>query len=381
MGPLGAALLAVSPPVFRVVPAHRNRAQQQGTLRRSAAQSSPPLNALPSRVVRATQALLAALGLGYRRLRLGAATAKNTRRPVDFLWSLGLADAAALSEGGAPKTAVSEVDTAPTAAPTVVATSPADATGHLFGWADPAAALEALTSAAQDLAATVATVGVTNNASDRGIGPAEQLVDDLVGADVPQHTRNFLKAGSLYQNPYMTLWNNCGVPVSATLRVHEADKFELLVRHLDSKNNGSEGWIEFRGSVRLERIPNEADRWSIKLIGDNKGGALERDALVYDEALFNRSSAFALGCLKRCGASALSAFRLEVDARRDVVYVEPRNAALRFFWDESVGLELTTEDQLWEPRSIKEGYGPSAAATLVSAGASQHGSGLGLALA
>ncbi|CAE7029558.1 unnamed protein product [Symbiodinium sp. CCMP2592] len=68
-----------------------------------------------------------------------------------------------------------------------------------------------------------------------------------------------VQPGAIYQNDYMTLWNDSNDPVSAVLRVVAPDRFELKVSQLDSVGGGSDGWITFRAPIRWGRL-SEAKR-------------------------------------------------------------------------------------------------------------------------
>lgn len=63
-----------------------------------------------------------------------------------------------------------------------------------------------------------------------------------------------VRPGTLFQNDYMTLWNDSNDPVSAVLRVVSGDLFELTVDHLDSVNGGSCGQIIFRTQSRRREM-------------------------------------------------------------------------------------------------------------------------------
>lgn len=174
---------------------------------------------------------------------------------------------------------------------------------------------------------------------------------DLVQQESDESHRTFMKAGSLYQNDYMTLWNANGVPISVTLRIQDRNLFELRVDQLNSKDSGSEGWISVTGSFATEPLD-----WDDQLLGLVPGSS---DDLVfrYDERVLDRPTAFLYRCLLRFGVSGiLSATALQVDPAKDAVLVTPKANILKPFWDEAVVLRLTTEDDLWKPHSIKEGY-------------------------
>mmetsp|Transcript_123996 Transcript_123996/g.396779 ORF Transcript_123996/g.396779 Transcript_123996/m.396779 type:complete len:392 (-) Transcript_123996:487-1662(-) len=168
--------------------------------------------------------------------------------------------------------------------------------------------------------------------------------DDQASVSWPRRTRNFLKAGAVYQNPYMSLWNDNHLPISSVLRLFEEDKFRLEIKHLDSKGGGSEGWIAFEGSYGLALVPDKPGRLIIVLKSDNPAGAF-----TYDEHVFSRAANFAFSCMKRLGSALLGAFYLEVDIESDVVFVEARATPLRIFWQTCVGLEPTAEEELWKP--------------------------------
>mmetsp|Transcript_60291 Transcript_60291/g.195683 ORF Transcript_60291/g.195683 Transcript_60291/m.195683 type:complete len:261 (-) Transcript_60291:899-1681(-) len=54
--------------------------------------------------------------------------------------------------------------------------------------------------------------------------------DDQASVSWPRRTRNFLKAGAVYQNPYMSLWNDNHLPISSVLRLFEEDKVRTAWR-------------------------------------------------------------------------------------------------------------------------------------------------------
>jgi len=167
--------------------------------------------------------------------------------------------------------------------------------------------------------------------------------------------RSFLKAGAVYQNGYMSLWNAHGVPISVTLRVMSGDRFELKVEHLNSVNGGSKAWFAMNGGFRMESLPGAAGQAGRKrLVPVPDGGA---NALVFDATLLDRASAFAYKCLQRMGGGGLlGATDLEADTLQDAVLVTPKAAVVRMLWDEEVALRLTSEANLWTPHSLKDGF-------------------------
>lgn len=169
----------------------------------------------------------------------------------------------------------------------------------------------------------------------------ESATSRVVGTEHSQ--RQFLKPGSWYQNPHMTLWNDSGAPVSSILHITAEDGCELKVENLDSRNCGSKGWIIFRSAFDVQSVPGQPNRVRLALRCDRKACTLE-----YDEELFERGANFALSCLKRCTWALLGAFSIEVDIERDVVFCGSRAGVLQNFWETSVGLELTSEKNLWK---------------------------------
>jgi len=184
---------------------------------------------------------------------------------------------------------------------------------------------------------------------------AEEAADEAPGTT--SGARSFLKAGAVYQNEYMTLWNAHGVPISVTLRVKSGDRFELKVEHLNSVNGGSKAWFALQGGFRMEPLPGPAGQAGRKRLVPEPDGGAGANALVFDETLLDRASAFAYKCLQRMGGGGLlGATELEADTLQDAVLVTPKAAVVRMLWDETVALRLTSEDKLWTPHSLKEGF-------------------------
>jgi len=168
---------------------------------------------------------------------------------------------------------------------------------------------------------------------------SQQQVTDLPATD--ESDRAFLKAGSLYQNDYMTLWNANEAPISVTLNIEERNSFVLKVEHLNSKGGGNAGWIGVRGTFDMQQIGKD-DRLALT----PGSGHL---VFLYDQSLLDRPMAFLYACLERLGASGiLSAIRLEVDPAQDAVLVTPTARIVRALWDEAVVLRLTKEDLIWK---------------------------------
>lgn len=164
-------------------------------------------------------------------------------------------------------------------------------------------------------------------------------------------SRNFMKAGSVYQNEYMTLWNGAGVAISVTLKIEADNQFQLLVSNLDSKGRGSEGWFSVTGTFGLRSAGATATASNrLSLVP----GANDL-AFNYDISVLDRASAVVYRCLDRLGGSGmLSVIRLEVDPSQDAVYVQPTARIVRALWDESVVLRLTDKDSVWVPDSVNE---------------------------
>lgn len=173
------------------------------------------------------------------------------------------------------------------------------------------------------------------------VGPlSHQQVNDLPAAD--ESNRTFLKAGSLYQNDYMTLWNANEAPISVTLSIEERNSFVLKVENLNSKSGGNAGWIGVRGTFDMQQIGKDG---RLALTPGGSGNLV----FLYDQSLLDRPMAFLYGCLERLGASGiLSAIRLEVDPEQDAVLVTPTARIVKALWDEAVVLRLTKEDLVWK---------------------------------
>jgi len=157
-----------------------------------------------------------------------------------------------------------------------------------------------------------------------------------------EQQNEFLKPGSMFQNPYMSLWSRRGTPVSVTLSFLDDNRLRLRCENLDSVMGGSSGWIEFMGSFELQRVPGSTDRDRL-LMAPIPGV----ESFKYDPALFKCKANFGLSCLKRIGSAALGAVRFEVDTSQQQVFVEPTVSVLRWFWDAPVKLERTSSKQMW----------------------------------
>lgn len=184
--------------------------------------------------------------------------------------------------------------------------------------------------------------------AQRGFGTTETSEDSGISADAGV---SFMKAGSFYQNSYMTLWNANGVPISVTLRVMNDKRFELKVMHLNSKGGGSEGWFSMEGQWRTQPMPSSPGRLLLM-----PGGSAGAEGLVfkYDKNVLDRSTAFMYRCLERLGAAGiLTATQLEVDPKQDAILVTPRAAVVRALWNNPVVLHLSSKDKLWVPHSVK----------------------------
>jgi len=179
----------------------------------------------------------------------------------------------------------------------------------------------------------------------------QQQQQTLAAAEEEEASRDFMKAGSLYQNEYMTLWNGAGVAISVTLKIEADNQFQLLVSHLDSKGRGSQGWFSVTGTFGLRRVgATAAANNRLALVP----GANDL-AFNYDISVLDRASSVLYRCLDRLGGSGmLSVIRLEVDPSQDAVYVRPTARIVRALWDEPVVLKLTDKDRVWVPESVKE---------------------------
>lgn len=172
----------------------------------------------------------------------------------------------------------------------------------------------------------------------------------LLAEEEEKASRDFLKAGSHYQNEYMTLWNGAGVAISVTLKIEANNQFQLLVSHLNSKGRGSEGWFSVKGSFGLRSAGATTAAGSRLSLVQSTGG----DDLVfsYDLSVLDRASAVLYRCLDRVGATGmLSVISLEVDPTEDAIYVKPTARIVRALWDEPVVLKLTDKDRIWVPDS------------------------------
>jgi len=174
------------------------------------------------------------------------------------------------------------------------------------------------------------------------------LVDDVVAAvtEAPSPAgRNFMQAGSIYQNAYLTLRSVNMVPISVTVHVHEGDRFELRIDHLNSVGGGSEAWIAVQGYFRLEPLPNVPGR--LRLAPEPQDGAKPFD---YDPAKFDRAVALAFKLLERLPTHRmLQALRLEVDVEQNTLLVTPVAQVVRMLWAKPVVLHLSPggEAGLW----------------------------------
>jgi len=160
--------------------------------------------------------------------------------------------------------------------------------------------------------------------------------------------RSYLKAGSIYQNAYMTLWSANNVPISVTLTAGEGDSFELHVSNLDSAGGGSEGWFAVRGNFKTEAMPGSSTMRRIvpeASLDDTK-------AFEYDPKVLDRACSIAYKCMERVGM--LGVVELQVDTKEDAVLVTPRSSIVRLLWDEPVVLSLTTKDNIWKPQLAQE---------------------------
>jgi len=196
--------------------------------------------------------------------------------------------------------------------------------------------------------ALLALILVLRRSCVRPAQPPERAAQGGAPAELREGERGFLKAGSLYQNAYMTLWNANGMPISVTLRVLQSERFELSVQHLNSKGGGSEGWFALHGAFGFQALEGAAGQLRLMPEADGEGGFL------YDETLMDRATAFACRCLQKLGG-LLGALELAVDTTKDAVLVTPRAAAVRMLWSEPVVLHLTSEDELWKPGLPREG--------------------------
>jgi len=151
-----------------------------------------------------------------------------------------------------------------------------------------------------------------------------------------------VQPGAIYQNDYMTLWNDSNDPVSAVLRVVAADRFELKVSQLDSVGGGSAGWITFRSAFIVHDIPDQPHRKRLEL-----RHAKDLKTLDYDESKFERRANLMLGILRRCSWVLMGAFQLELDLKKNQVVCGPRAALLKPFWETTVALVKTTEATMW----------------------------------
>lgn len=159
--------------------------------------------------------------------------------------------------------------------------------------------------------------------------------------------RTYLKVGSIYQNEYMTLWNENGGPISVTLEVGEGDSFELKVDHLNSVNNGNKGWFGIHGIFRTEAL--EAEEHVRRLVPEvpNDG-----ESFRYDPKVLDRACNIACSIMQRTGI--LGIVELHVDVKEDTILVTPRSSIVRIFWDEPVVLRLTAREDVWAPKEPEE---------------------------
>jgi len=178
-----------------------------------------------------------------------------------------------------------------------------------------------------------------------GLFEASQHVDAAEEhADSVQEAckRALLCPGSFYQNAYMSCQNSSKAPVSSVLHITSRNRFELHVRHLDSLDGGSLGWVIFRSAFDMEPIPGRPKRMRLNLMHDANVQALE-----YDSQLFGTALNLMLGTLRRATCLLLSAFSLEVDTESNAVYCGPRAGILQKFWNSSVRLDPKEEAELW----------------------------------
>mmetsp|Transcript_18696 Transcript_18696/g.56109 ORF Transcript_18696/g.56109 Transcript_18696/m.56109 type:complete len:370 (+) Transcript_18696:73-1182(+) len=168
--------------------------------------------------------------------------------------------------------------------------------------------------------------------------------------------RGYLKVGSVYQNEYMTLWNENGGPISVTLEVGEGDSFELKVDHLNSVNDGNLGWFVVRGGFRTEAM--EAKEHMRRLVPEVPNDS-DGKSFLYDPKVLDRACSIAYRIMERTGM--LGVVELQVDVKEDTVLVTPRSSIVRIFWDEPVVLRLTTRENVWAPKDPEEAAGEKAA--------------------
>lgn len=164
--------------------------------------------------------------------------------------------------------------------------------------------------------------------------------------------RGFLKVGSVYQNEYMTLWNENGGPISVTLEVGEGDSFELKVDHLNSINDGNLGWFVVRGGFRTEAM--EAKEHMRRLVPEVPNDS-DGKSFLYDPKVLDRACSIAYKIMERTGM--LGVVELQVDVKEDTVLVTPRSSIVRIFWDEPVVLRLTTRENVWAPKDTEDAAG------------------------
>lgn len=155
--------------------------------------------------------------------------------------------------------------------------------------------------------------------------------------------RSFLKPGSYFQNPYMSLWNDANAPVSSVLTITSWDHFELRVSNMDSVNEGSEGWIVFRAA--FEAVPVAGNPGRVRLVLHS---SKQVEALSWSSDVFKRPANFMMGCMNRMSWVLMGAFCIEVDLETEAVICGSSEGMLRKFWETTVGLEATTsKDELW----------------------------------
>jgi len=173
---------------------------------------------------------------------------------------------------------------------------------------------------------------------------AQSLAQEDAGdAEMITGHRNFMKAGSVYQNRYMSLYNANGGPISVTLYVKPQDQFEMRVEHLNSKDGSCNGWFALHGSFHISKLKGNSDIASIK-----PQPSSTRKTLVYDKKTLDGATKFAFDCLQHATTRLMGALELQVNMKDDAVMVTPQSSIVRTLWDEPVMLDLTSERALWK---------------------------------
>lgn len=186
-------------------------------------------------------------------------------------------------------------------------------------------------------------------ASERG-EEAPQRVQAAAAADATE--RSYLKVGSVYQNEYMTLWNENGGPISVTLEVGEGDTFELKVSHLNSIHNGNEGWFIIRGNFGIET--NEDKEHMKRLMVEHL--PKDQQGFLYDKKVLERAARIAFKCVERVGI--LGIVQLAANSKEDTVLVTPSSSIVRLLWNEPVVLRPTAREDLWAPNATQNATQP-----------------------